>query len=166
VARHRRVDPLPPAPPSAREVEAAASVAAFALRPKPPKKTRDPVAAAREEMRAMGERGDWSGATGAHLVALYEWLHEEVYGAPTSELSVRRLRGIAVSVAGAFVKREFGGDPERAVEFLRWAWTREQEREAWRRANDRSGKKIGWRLAFSGELATEYRVDVARRSAR
>lgn len=113
----------------------------------------------------MAESGDWSAAHGGHLVALYEWLHAEVYGVATSELAVRRQRAVAASVAGAMVKREFAGDYGEAVRFMKWAWEREQEREEWRRANGRSGQRVGWRLQFGGALVTDWRLDEARRSA-
>jgi len=152
----------PPAPPSDREIAASASVRAFARKPKV-RKTRDRIEEARLEMERRAKSGDWEGATGLHLVLLYAWLHEEVYGVRTSELTPK-WRGVAAQMADRLIAGEFAGDVGAAVDFMKWSWKREEGREKWRRENQKEGGRLGWRLQFGGVLVTDYRVDQARRS--
>jgi hypothetical protein len=120
---------------------------------------------ARAEMEERAASGEWDGATGAHLVALYDKLHLAVYGV-AGDLD-RKSRMFATSAATAMVKRDFQGDVAAAVQFMKWVWKREQEREEWRRANKRDGQRVGWRLQFCfGALVADYRVHNARQSER
>lgn len=128
----------------------------------PPKRMRpetylEKAEKARGQVREMCGSGDWSGAVGLHLVALYEFLHREVYGVEPLELDARAWF-LAQGTAGRMVERYFGGDCGACVSFVRWAWRREQEREEWRRRNNRDGQRIGWRLMFSAALVSDYRV--------
>lgn len=116
---------------------------------------------ARLEAEEMVRTREWSGATARHLVALYDLMHEKVYGVEALELGPSE-RHKAALIAGNMIKRYFNGDVEACVEFLRWVWTREMGREKWRRENQQSGQRIGIRLMFSGSLVTDYRVDLAR----
>lgn len=117
---------------------------------------------ARHDVEAMIKSGEWEGVAARHLVALYALMHERVYGVAASELGPQE-RYTTCLRAGALVKREFGGDFIEAVEFMRWAWTREKKTEAWRRENNRPGRRIGPHLMFGGALLTDYRLDMARR---
>jgi len=116
---------------------------------------------ARVEAEEMMRSRDWKNATARHLVALYDLMHEKVYGVEAIELGPSE-RHKAALMAGNAIKRFFNGDVEACVEFLRWVWTREMGREKWRRENGQSGQRIGIRLMFSGSLVTDYRVDLAR----
>lgn len=129
----------------------------------PPRRSKDQIARARAQMEAMAQSGDWGDASGTHLVALYAWLHAQVYGVENAELDGKQW-GLAALAAGRMVSNHFAGDWGAAVVFMRWAWKREQGRETWRRENGKPGGRIGWRLQFGGSLVTDYRVDAARRS--
>jgi hypothetical protein len=162
--------PLPAPPPSsAKQLRAAESMASFAApaverlerRRAFRGKSRTGIERAREQMNAMCESGEWGQATGDHLVALYEWLHEQVYGVATAELDGKNWSA-AAAMANRMTKEYFGGDYGRAMLFMKWAWNRERFREEQRRARGQSGSRIGWRLQFSGALVTDHRVDVAR----
>lgn len=158
----------PTAPTSARQLEAADSVSRLvapklAARPRSFRSSKGAIERAREQMHAMAESADWEQAGGAHLVALYEWLHEQVYGVATAELDARTW-ALAAQAAARMADQQFEGDYGRAVVFMRWVWKREIEREKWRRENGKSGSRIGWKLAFHGSLVTDYKVDRARRS--
>lgn len=115
------------------------------------------TAAAREKMNEMAASGDWAGADGLHLVALYEMAHREVYGVEPLELDAKA-RFLAVGAATRLTEKFFDGDYAGAVSFMRWTWHREQEREKWRRANGRDGQRIGWRLQFSAAMVSDYRL--------
>ena len=117
------------------------------------------------EVDAMLVTGDWEGATPRHLVALYERMHERCYGVAPEELGPSE-RYNATLLAGNMVKNKFEGDLSACVEFMLWAWAREIEAEKWRRENDRSGRRIGVRLMFSGSLLTDYRYHLSRTSRR
>lgn len=110
--------------------------------------------------------GDWKGAGPQHLVALYRECHAQVYRVRPLELDDGREFAFASLEAGRMLGRDFGGSVERAIEFVRWTWTREREREEWRIREGKSGSSIGWRLQFSAKLVTQYRVDLAREGKR
>jgi hypothetical protein len=160
-------------PPTEQQSQAAASVAKLVAgrleAAKKPKTFRGAskgsVERAREQMNSMAERGEWDDASGTHLVALYEWLHEKVYGVATAELDARTW-AVASQMAGRMVEQQFDNDFGKAVVFMRWVWRREHEREAWRRENGKQGARIGWRLMWNGSLVTDYKVDCARRPTR
>lgn len=113
------------------------------------------------EVDEMIRSAEWTGARPGHLVALYWRMHEKCYGVTPAELGAAE-RHRAVLLAGGFVKREFAGAIVEAVEYMRWAWTREIGREKWRRENTKTGGRIGVRLMFGGGLLTDYRVDLVR----
>jgi len=130
------------------------------------KKPRAPnKAKVREQLREMVLSSDFASATASHLVALYEWCHEQVYGAKPSELDAGDAWKMATFAAARLAKDEFGGEFQRAIEFVRWTWQREKAREHARRTgrNDSVGR-IGWRLQFvTRHLVTDYRIDMARK---
>ena len=111
----------------------------------------------------------------AHFVALYAWLHAEVYGAPPAELRSQAWWG-AVSAATKLLRDEFSdeahpeGSPLRMLDFIRWVWRRERGREqraAAREGEGHEARRIGWALQFVlRHLVTDYRVDMAREGRR
>lgn len=117
---------------------------------------------ASREVDAMIRSGDWEKVTTRHLVALYDRMHFKCYGVEAVELGPSE-RYNAMMQAGGMVRREFGGSCEEAVEFMRWAWTREISREKWRRENGKDGGRIGIRLMFGGALLTDYKLHLARK---
>lgn len=140
----------------------------------PPKKPRSKTTArsssgyekARAETDALAaaERDDpevWASAQPKHLVALYSLLHEQVYGVAPVELK-DVWKGV-VSAAKSMLEKEFNKDAKAFVEFIRWTWRRERNRETKRQAEGSEGSRIGWVLQFkSRAMLTDYRVDVAR----
>lgn len=124
-----------------------------------PNKTR-----ARDELQTMLMTSNFSSAKPTHLVALYEWCHEQVYGARPSELDTGNSWKLATFAAARLTRDEFAEDIQQAIEFVRWTWQRERVREHMRRTgkNDSVGR-IGWRLQFvTRHLVTDYRIDLAR----
>lgn len=133
------------------------------------------AAAALEALNAAG----WAGAEPRHLVALYAYLHGQVYGVAPDELTGDPLAWLgAVSAATKLLKDEFGdgvtiwaslSDEQRtemvrrAVEWVRWVWVREQ-RGCDRRAKvgETSEFRIGWRYMFCRRgLVVDYRRALA-----
>lgn len=111
----------------------------------------------RAEMETYAESGEWDGATGGHLVALYDKFHRAIYGV-ASDLD-RKTWMFATSAADRMVLRDFAGEVADAVRFLRWTWKEEARTEEWRRANHKSGRVIGWRLQFCfRDMLTKYLV--------
>lgn len=118
----------------------------------------------RTELRGMLAGGDFDGAKPSHLVALYEWCHEQVYGVRPLELDNREVWKHATFAAAKLIKEEFRGDAKAAIEFVRWTWRREKWRES-RRVDGISPSvgRIGWRLQFAHRhFVTDYRIDLAR----
>ena len=99
----------------------------------------------------------WGRAEARHFVALYAVLHERVYGAAPAELRSEAWWG-AVSAAGKMLREEFGGEPARMLDFVRWTWRREQGREK-KRGDEQEVRRVGWKLQFlTRHLLTDYRV--------
>jgi hypothetical protein len=163
---YREERPSRPAPAAAKSLSAflAAQTAAppkSRRRSGPPRARESAIEAAREKSEAMAKSGDWAGATAVHLVALYAFLHREVYEVEPLELDAKSWWLAERSAAGLLAKY-FEGDVAMAVSFMRWVWGREIEREKWRRENGRDGQRIGWRLQFSASLVTDYRTSGRR----
>lgn len=119
-----------------------------------------------EEVDRMRKENDWSEARVAHLVALYAWCHEKVYGVAPAELAGLTWMA-ACSAASKLVRDEFKDSIEDAIEYVRWTWRREAGREKWRNENNAPGGRIGWRLQFQTRLLlTDYRIDMARAAKR
>ncbi len=115
-----------------------------------------------ENMLASGSFGD---ATGRHFVALYADLHYRIYGVQAVDLGAKQ-RLYAAKMAGDLLRKEFGGDAAAMSRFVAWTWTREKERERWRRENGRAGNRIDWRLQFGPRLLVDWRLDEKRAAAR
>lgn len=149
-------------PPSAAAFALEADVAASKAKPKG--KRGASLDASEREAEAMRKANDWTGARGRHLVALYAWLHREVYGVDVAELrDDRAMLTAAVAAANRMLERDFGGEAERGVDFLRWTWKREARAEKRRRDEHAEGRRITWRLQFAARhLLVDYRVDLVR----
>lgn len=119
---------------------------------------------AREEVRAMLSTNDFNGVRPLHLVALYEWCHEQVYGVRPAEFAKKAAWRPALFAASKLTREEFRDSGAAVVDFIRWTWTRERAREAARRAGrNESTSRIGWRLQFvTRHLVTDYRIEIAR----
>jgi hypothetical protein len=111
----------------------------------------------------MLEAGEWSKATGRLFVALYADLHFRVYGVAPVDLGPRE-RVFAARAATVMLERTFADAAEMA-RFVAWTWSRERERENWRRENGKDGGRIDWRLQFGNKLVPEFRISEARKKA-
>lgn len=125
---------------------------------------------AEQQVRAMreafteGNRRAFDAAEPKHLVALYTFLHERVYGVQATELHQDKEYMGAVSSARALVQREFDGRVEMGVAFLKWLWERERGRHRWRVREQRPLSRLGWRFVFNGgALLTDYRLHLAQK---
>lgn len=149
---------------AAQAAEAAAALEAFAGVGKPKRKPSIDPERYRKELRGMLAEDTLAKATPAHLVALYEYAHENVYGVRPAELSTRAVWRTAMFSAARLLREEFNGEASLCVDFIRWTWKREKAREhARRKGTNASIGRIGWRLQFvTRHLVTDYRVDVAR----
>ena len=115
------------------------------------------------EAQQMREQQCWATASPKHLVLLHAMLHEHVYGVAPDSGSGKTFT-FASSSATKMLREEFANDPEAMVDYLRWSWQREQDREEWRRKNGRDGGRLDWRRQFAQRcVLTDYRVDQARR---
>lgn len=108
----------------------------------------------------------WADITAGQLVALYWVCHARLYGVVPSELDTASGWSQAMKAAGNMVKRQFDGDVQVAVRFMRWCWHREREREEWRRVNKVSGKRLIWQQQFLWpSLISDWRAEKIRRGA-
>ncbi len=111
---------------------------------------------AREEVERMMSSADWSEATPLHFVAAFEVLFRKVYGvAPTL---TSKGRSSAASAANYLLKDRFEGDTSAMAEFMRWTWSRESDREKYRRENKRPGGVLNWHLQFRGAIYDEWLI--------
>lgn len=122
---------------------------------------------AREEALEMFKRRDFTGAEERHVVALHAMLHLEILGVEEADLDAEVFLG-AVSAAKRLCAEAFGGQVGELVEYVRWAWGREKQREARRRANDETnGARLSWRWLFAArQTLTDYRVALHRSRSR
>lgn len=133
----------------------------------PAKPFQPPLRAAADLEALNGSK--WQKAEPRHLVALYAYLHEQVYGVAPEELTRAPLEWLgAVSAATKLLREEFGDDPVQAVEWVRWVWVREK-RGCDRRAKvgETSDFRIGWRYMFCRRsLVVDYRRALAQAKER
>jgi len=102
---------------------------------------------------------DWRSLKPAQLVAVYAWCHDRAYGVRPDDLTGATWSD-ARKRAGLMVKRDFGGDVDAALEFLRWVWGREEGRIEWKKANGRPIRRLTWHDQFTARwLLSDYRVD-------
>jgi len=138
--------------------------AAGRLLPKPRKKramAASTLDRAMVEMQEMIDARDWAGCVPRHLVALYVLMHKKTYGIEPTMSASERYR--YAGMAAGFVKRAFAGDMTRALSYLRWVWTREIERERWRRENGREGGRLSFNVMLCNSLLDDWRLHQARR---
>ncbi len=122
---------------------------------------------ANEQADQMRESSDWSRATPKNIVALYCWCHEHVYGVRPGELNNAKSWLAACAMAKRLATNEFDGDLTKLVGFLRWTWAREKRTEKWRRSHlDGGGRRMRWRLQFSRDLVTDFRIFLRRNTGK
>lgn len=148
--------------------KAAANIAAFVGSPSKRKSSRPSAGSRRkqyiEEVRERMKRKNWEGMTAGKLVALYWLCHERVYGVTPVEIDKASTWTSAMKQAGSMVQKHFDGDVDRAITFMRWCWTRELEREKWRRDNGKEGRRLSWQNQFiHHHLITDWRAAAMRR---
>lgn len=117
-----------------------------------------------DEVNEMLARGALAEARPEHFVALYADLFFRVYGVQDESLTAKE-RSVAKLQAKRMLETDFGGDRKAMATFVSWTWTREKQREAWRRANAKEGGRLSWRYQFGKAVLTDYRIDVARRTS-
>jgi hypothetical protein len=117
----------------------------------------------RRDIEHMIPTGEWSEAGPGHIVSLYAWCHEKVYGIYPSELTNPFQYAKAMDAVRDISEYHFDGDPAECVAFVRWSWKREEDRERWRRDNGKSGSRLVWRFQFNDAMVTDYLLDIARR---
>lgn len=107
----------------------------------------------------MKEAQQWEVFEPKHFVALYCLLHHHVYGVMPNE--VRQHYAMASRKAGDMLEQEFGGERKRMVDFMRWVWSREINRN--KKRDQDNDFRIGWRLQFAPTYVSDYRVARARK---
>lgn len=118
------------------------------------------------EVESRIARQDWNNVNVGLLVAIYWVCHVKIYGTPPAELDSASAWTNAMKCAGLLVQQQFDGDVQKAVNFLRWVWTREREREEWRKKNDVPTKRISWQQQFIYKtLVTDWRAAKFRAGA-
>jgi hypothetical protein len=161
-----RKDPL-----AAARAKAAASMSAFVGKPKAKAKAkkkagvrRSRIEQAMEHVKQRIEADCWEDADAENFVALFAWLHGEVYGVSPVEEMRTQWRG-ACSAARKLFADVFDSDPNLMLAFVRWVWNREAGYERWRREHQSHGRRITWRLMFvSRALLTDWQIDVTRKA--
>jgi hypothetical protein len=119
-----------------------------------------------QEVNDRLQAKNWEGYTPTLLVALFMWCHEKTYNTEPLELLSPKTFTRARMQAARLRDKEFGGNMDDTLEFMRWTWRKEQATEEWRRTkNNGQGRTIDWYRQFcSSELVTKYRIDRARRA--
>jgi hypothetical protein len=170
--RIARTSPAPTNPAPAEEAPGAALLAS--LGPEKKKRRRAPSdvrrTLARDTAELDGVIADPGKGEPRHLVALYAYQHERVYGVFPEELVRPNDHAGAVSAARSLLSQAFDGDMREALEFMRWVWQEQRRRAAKKRANGETPFRVGWRLQFvDRRFVTDYRAamfEKTRRTAR
>lgn len=108
----------------------------------------------------------WNELNAPLFLALYAWLHIQVYGVDPSDELTGKSGLAALNAAKRMLDADFNGHPGDMLMFVRWVWYREVEREKWRAANNRQGGRISWRYQFSAQLLNDYKVMKRKNTAR
>lgn len=111
----------------------------------------------RQELLDIQAREAWHELQPSHFVLLHIALHKWCYSVEpvltNSDLAK------AESAARRMLAEEFNGDVAVMVDYVRWVWSDEREREQWRRTNSRGGGVLSWFDVFAARRRlTEYRV--------
>jgi predicted P-loop ATPase len=104
--------------------------------------------------------GNWEDASPLEFVELYETMHRKVYDG-VAPVWRKQERKQAAQAAGEMLDRDFGGDPAKFADFIRWVWIREERRIAWSKTEGIApgSFRIHWRAQFTdARLLNDYRV--------
>lgn len=139
----------PPVQAAADALDAMVAQRAAKARKRSAKARLESAIVATEPYRASGR---WDGAGPTHLVGLYAWLHEGVYGVAAEELHDEKALVAALSAAKKLLA-QLGIDE--AVRFVAWTWMRER-RSVMR---GKEGRRVTWQVQFACRaLLVDYRV--------
>lgn len=153
---------------AAERVCAAEQLAAMVGEPRERKPSMLSAARALAEATEMREQNLWTHARPVHLVALYCWCHQAIYGVAPDELTTgqagKRARVQAVGAARNMLAREFGGNVVAMVGYIKWAWGRVKGKEEWAARSGATLGRVGWQQMFAGRsLLTDYKVEIGRK---
>lgn len=110
-------------------------------------------------LESFKERAFGTASSPSELVLAHARCHEYVYGSIPSD--TRTQFTAATAAMRAFSAREFDGDADRTLAFIRWAWRREQRLKQWVLKEKRTNKTpMGWRQLISGKTVDAYRSEV------
>ncbi len=152
------------------QVTAAQQLAEMVGEPRERKPTLLSPARALAAVEMMRRHDAWSDARPVHLVALYCWCHEAVYGVAPDELATgqagKRARIQAVGAARNMLSRDFGGNVVAMVGYIKWVWGRVKGKEEWALRSGATVGRVGWQQMFAGRsLLTDYKVEIGRKRA-
>jgi len=126
-----------------------------------------PLDQALEDAKRRASSGEWDDAKGLALVGLYAFCHHATYGVLPAELYEQSAIRMACKSAAACMHAHFDDDPFRVVEFIKWAWKREQRRVDWAlKQGNKDRARLAWRLQFSASFVTDYKVEAQKRGPR
>ena len=109
------------------------------------------------DLERMRREGDWRDARPIHIVALYAWLHAQIYKVEPLDLYKDDAVAGATSACAKLLRDEFGGDCKLLVEFVAWCWVRERQRL------NGNGRRLTWHLQFASRaLLVDHRVMMAQ----
>lgn len=129
-------------------------------------KPKTELEAALLEARRRAGDGEWNGAKAPAFVGLYALCHVLTYGVEPAELAAGGEWRAASRAALNLLHTFFLDDGNEFASFIRWTWQREKGRLEWLHGQGREVNRIGWRLQFSLQKATDYRVAAAQNEKR
>ena len=116
-----------------------------------------------QEAERRSHEGDWEEATGRSFVGLYALCHRLVYKVDPAELEVRGNLMVAARMAGSRLHDDFGDDVSEMVEFIKWAWKRQEKKIEHAASRGGTANRLSPTILFSKEKITDYRVDHSSR---
>lgn len=122
-----------------------------------------PIEIALDDAKRRAASGDWDGAHGSTFVGLYALCHQMIYSVVPEELFAIAEYRTAAKMAAKMLHENFGDDPFRLAEFIRWSWEREKRKHNWALANGADRKRLGVRWQFSLGILTDYRIALSQK---
>jgi hypothetical protein len=122
----------------------------------------------RDQVAEMRHTDDWSQARASHMLGLYEWMHEQVYGVLPAELTgkgkpVADERMKAIGAIVRMLANEFDGSITGMVDYIRWISRRELRTEKWAKESNVQRGRLSWYKVFGlRSLYSDFLVDRKR----
>lgn len=117
---------------------------------------------AMQNAKIRASEGDWDDANPRDFVGLFAVCHSLVYGVEPLELQEQTELKKATRIARKCLENHFADDHAEFVEFIKWAWKRQEGKIAWAHRNGREISRLNIYIQFSTGFVTDFRASALR----